>query len=219
MSTIKLTGLRGSLPERAVLTDDPMRARMLAAHWLENAAPLYELRGLEGCVGGYRGAGIALLSVGYGESAALLYLHEAAQLGVKRVIYMGECVSHEADLRLRDVIIPEGADPALLACALEAARQSGLSVNILGVTTDDRFFLGAGGDSRGITDFASGAVARYAAGHGLAALSILTVSQNTANGEGLEEHERQSRFHDAARLTFEALALDAGRRPISAAER
>jgi purine-nucleoside phosphorylase len=212
-ATAGFTGLRSSLPARVILTDDPMRARMLAAHWLDHASTLYELRGMVGFAGSYRGADIALLSSGFGGSAALLYLHEAAQLGARRVIYMGECFSRKAGVRLRDVVVPEGGDSVLLRHALAAARQAGLRVNVLCVASDDRFFLsgsdhGGSGISDGVTDPVSGEIASYAAEHGIALLSILTVSRHTDAGESLEEHERQSRFHDAARLTFETFALD-----------
>lgn len=202
------TGLTSRLPESVILTDDPMRARMLAAHWLENATQIYELRGMAGYTGSYKGAEIALLSSGYGESAALLYLHEAVRLGARRVVYTGECISHHTDVRLRDIVIPEGGDAVLLRRALAASKEYGIPVKALPVATDDRFFLREVPASAEVTDFAAGAVAEYAAGHGIAALSVLTVSRNTKSGEAVEEHERQSRFHDAARLVFETLAND-----------
>ncbi|MCL1805627.1 MAG: hypothetical protein FWG28_06480 [Clostridiales bacterium] len=202
-----LTGLTTPLPERLILTDDPMRAGMLAAHWLDNAARIYELRGMVGYTGRYKGAEIALLSFGYGVSAALLYLHDAAGLGARRVVYIGECFSHSADVFVRDVVVPEGGDATLLRLALAVSKEHGIPVKALPVETDDRFFLGEALPSAEVTDFASAAIAGYAAGHGIAALSVLTVSRNTKNGEAVEEHERQSRFHDAARLAFEVLVL------------
>jgi purine-nucleoside phosphorylase len=69
-------------------------------------------------------------------------------------------------------------------------------------------FLNESDISGDVADFASGAVARFAFDQGVAALSVLTVSQNTSTGEKIEEHERQSRMDAAARIIFETLALD-----------
>ncbi|MCL1817071.1 MAG: hypothetical protein FWG43_05675 [Clostridiales bacterium] len=212
-----LTGLTGlsrlaglaNLPVRAILTDDPMRARMLAAHYMENVTVLYELRGMIGYSGSYNGAKIALLSVGYGESAALLYLHDAFLCGVRRVLYMGECISCSPHFKLRDIILAAGGDATLMRYALVAAKQLSLTTTIGNVTTCDRLFLNMSGITGDIADFAAGAVAGFAADYGMAALSVLTVSQNTATREQIEEHERQSRLNAAAQIVFESCALDA----------
>ena len=205
-----LTDLADNLPIRTVMTDDPMRARMLAAHWLENAKALFELRGMIGYAGSYKGAELTLMAVGYGESAALLYLRDACLLGIRRVVYMGECIARVPGVKLRDLIFAHGGDAALTGCALAASSQLSIPAAVRHVTTNDHLFLDKSGVSGDIVDFASGAVARFAVEQGIAALSVLTVSQNTATGERMEQHERQSRFHDAARITFETLAMDAG---------
>ena len=213
VGTTGLTGLSGimsSLPIHAVMTDDPMRARMLASHWLDNAKVLYELRGMIGYTGSYKGASIALLSTGYGESSALMYLQDARLLGMQRVFYMGECVSRIPGIKLRDVILVKGGDASLMQCALSVAEQFAIAVASHSVTTCDRIFLDGDIIPGDIVDFASGAVAEFAAEHGIAAVSVLTVSQNTATGVRIEEHERQSRFNAASQLVFEALAIDTG---------
>ena len=204
-----LSGLAADLPARAVVTDDPMRAKMLAAHWLDSAEVIYDLRGMIGYTGSYKGAPISLIAAGYGESAAMLYLHDARMLGVKRVIYMGECISRIREIKLRDVILADGGDAALTLCAQTAAKQLPIVATVRGVVTNDRLFLDEIIAQADIVDFASGAAVRYAAGHGLAVLSVLTVSQNTVTGEKMEEHERQSRFNAASQLVFETLAMDA----------
>jgi purine-nucleoside phosphorylase len=190
------------------MTDDPMRAKMMAAHWLEYAEILYDLRGMIGYVGSYNDTPLALLSAGFGETSTLLYLHDALLLGMRRVIYIGECISHTPAIRLRDVIIAQGGHSVLTQCAIDAAQQCTISISEHPVNTYDRALLETTEVSGNITDFASGAVADFAATHGIAALSILTVSQNTSTEERMEDHERQSRFNDASRLVFETLAMD-----------
>ena len=204
-----ITGLTDRLPYYAIITDDPMRTRMLSAHWLENTKVLYELRGMIGYTGMYKGAAIALLSAGYGETSALLYLHDACLLGARRVIYTGECVSQTPEVHLRDVIIAKGGDEKLTGCALRASKQFSIPTSVREAYTNDRMFLGDPSFSGDIVDYASYAVAGYASKLEVAAISVLTVSQNTATGERVEEHERQSRFNTAAQLAFETIAIDA----------
>lgn len=195
------------VPKNVVLTDDPMRCKMLAAHYLEYARTSYEQRGMIGYAGSYKGCNIAVLSVGYGESAALNYLREAVELGAERVIYTGECVSMTHEHKIRDVILADGGCRELLGCARLASKRYSLPAAVCPVSTNDRFFLGVG-KANGIVDFATETVYGYARERGISALSILTVSENVETGERVEEHERQSRFNTAARLCFETLAID-----------
>jgi len=205
-----LSGLTDNLPIRAIITDDPMRVRMLAAHWLENASVLYEERGMVGYTGSYKGTALSVLSVGYGESAAVLYLHDASLLNVSRFIYMGECFARVPYIRLRDVILAKGGDERLMQSALAVSEQFSLKAIVRDVTTCDRFSLDESSVAGDVVDFASGAVAQYAAKYGLAALSVLTVSRNIVTGERIDEHERQSRFNTASQLVFETINKDAG---------
>ena len=220
----KPTGLTGlseftdDLPIHAVMTDDPMRARMLAAHWLDDAKVIYELRGMIGYTGTYLGVPLTLLSSGFGDASAIMYLHDARLLGMQRVFYIGECISHARGIKLRDVIIATGGDPALMQCALAAAGEHSIPVAVHAVATHESVLADDTETRSDITDFASEAISKYTTANGIAALSILTVSQNTATGERIEEHERQSRFHAASKLVFEALALD-GRRQQKASTR
>ena len=194
------------LPPKVIMTDDPMRVKMLAAHWLDNAALLYELRGMTGYTGKYKDEEIAVLATGFGGSSARLYMHDAALLGMRSVIYLGECIAQVQGIRLRDVIIAAGGDRLMTERALDIASQFSLPVSVREVNSCERFYSDDRQIAADIIDFASESVAEFAEGHGIAAISVLTVSQNTATGERMEEHERQSRFHDAARLAFEVMA-------------
>ena len=201
-----LSNLTDSLPSWVIMTDDPMRLKMLAAHWLQNARILYELRGLLGYMGSYNSIDVALVSVGYGEACALMYMHDAVQLGARRVVYLGECIARKPDIMLREVIIADSSDAELIKCALNAAHKHSIKAIVRDVETNDRFFIPGTSVSCDIVDMASSVVAKFASDNHIAALSILTVSQNTATMEFMEDHERQSRMNDASQLVFETIA-------------
>ena len=202
-----LSGLEYALPGNIIMTDDPMRTKMLAAHLLENSEIIYELRGMVGYSGSYKKQKIAIASVGFGESSALLYLHDAAALGGKRIVYLGECISTTANIGLREVIISNSGDRQLISQTLATARELSIVANPRNVVTDDRFQIDDGGLTGDVIDFASGVISTYALKRKIAIVAILTVSRNLATGESMEEHERQSRMNDAARLAFETLAM------------
>ena len=203
-----LTGLSGMserLPERAIMTDDPMRAKMLAAHWLDNAREIYELRGMIGYIGTYKNMALCIISSGYGESSTLTYLNDAFIIGVRRMLYIGECISVVTDIKPRDIIIASGGDAALTQDALSISKQLSIPASVRDVETNDRLFIERKPISGDIVDFATSSIYQFSSEHGIAALTILTVTRNTATGDHMEDHERQSRFHSATQLSFETI--------------
>jgi purine-nucleoside phosphorylase len=212
----------GGLPAKAIFTDDPLRAKMLVAHHLDHATLVSEQRGMVAYSGDYDGVSTAVISTGFGESALLQWLHEAAACGVKEALYLGECISQSDLFRLRDVVLASAAegrnvdtpdladDPgcralanqSLLTRATNASIRLGVDVVTETVFTDDRFWLYHEETQFRIIDFVSNAFYRYAHHIGVSPLSILTVSERYPTGERMEEADRQSRFHEAALLAF-----------------
>lgn len=219
-----------SLPKFAILTDDPMRVKMFAAHHLDGAICCNELRNMIGYTGSYSGVPLVVQSVGYGESSALVYLNEMVNCyGIKKIIYAGECVSFNSSFSLREVLLvsnaqtftrnPEQleskislyeaqANAQLLQDAILSANNCGLAHKISKVHTDDRYgtydfdpFY----DNVKVIDFATYEIYNYAAKHNISALSVLTVSENALTNECMEIAERQSRFNIAARIVFETV--------------
>ncbi len=208
----------GKLPECAILTDDPLRVEMFVAHHLEQAKLYTRQRGMTGYIGSYNGVPVVVQAVGYGGASLVAYLHQMVSLyGIRTVIYAGECVSREASLSLRDLVVAAkayadggclSADAGLLKNAALAARRCSLAVRTNMVHTDDRYGTKDLEDCclrACIVDFATYDLYDYANQHGISALSLLTVSQR--DGECIDPAERQSRFHGLAQLAFETVAL------------
>ena len=208
----------GALPTCAILTDDPMRVEMFAAHFLEQAKLYTRQRGMTGYTGSYGGTPMVVQAVGYGGTSLVAYLHELVSLyGVRTVIYAGECVSRESSVLLRDLVAASKsytgshvleADERLLSYATQAARGCGLSVRTSMVYTDDRYGtqeVEPCAAQACIVDFATYALYEYAQKHGVAALSLLAVSERYK--ECIAPAERQSQLHGLAQLAFETAAL------------
>ena len=208
----------GTLPACAILTDDPMRVEMFAAHYLEQAKLYTRQRGMTGYIGSYAGTPVVVQAVGYGGASLAAYLHEMVSLyGVRRVIYAGECISRESSVLLRDLVIAAKAyaeaavleaDAGLIKNATLAAKRCSFSVRTSMVHTDDRYGtqeLKSCCTQACVIDFATYALYEYARRHGIEALSLLAVSERY--GECVAPAERQSQFHGLARLVFETVAL------------
>ncbi|MCL1821057.1 MAG: hypothetical protein FWG36_10450 [Oscillospiraceae bacterium] len=199
-----------SLPDRVVLTDDPARVRMIVSHYLDRAESLYEHRGMIGCSGEYHGAGMAVISCGFGESAVKLYLEEAVRLGAREFIYLGDGISLTRKIDLMSVIIAEGGSPELLKRIVTIAEKTSVPVKIIKTVTNDRFWCDGVNvqDERGwdIADFAASAVHTAANSLNVSAAVILTVSENTAKAERISEETRQIGFSDASVLALETLS-------------
>ena len=191
-------------PSSVILTDDPLRAKMLASHHLEGAVLINERDDSLVYFGSYNRAPIALIAAGFEKNAVNIYMREAKQLGVTKLLFIGECVSASCGQALRSVILADGGDVSLLERAREAASISGIAVSVQPVFPQDE----ATQDFVGVADSHTGGIYELAKEGNIAALSILTITENAATGEQMEEHERRSRLYHAAQLVFETISTD-----------
>jgi len=186
----------------AILTDDPLRARMLAAHHLEYSELIYEQGDVLIFSGSYTETPLAVISAGFGSGEILSSLEKIGNLGAKKVIYIGACVSTTARYGLRTVVLARGGSDDLLSCAQAAAVQYDITI-----MTETVLPPGSDNAEGGISDVVTGALYEAARTENIEALSVLTVSENKVTGEKMEEHEVRSRFYAASRLAFETAAF------------
>jgi len=191
------------LPKRVIMTDDPLRAKMLSAHHLEYSSHIYERDDVLIYTGSYRDIPIAVVSSGFGSSDVLSCMDLIKELDAEEVVFIGECISATSQFALRTVVLADGGDCGLLIRARETAGKQGVSAIVQAMSPPDCALPEEGCVTDGITG------ALYARAHaiGLKALSVLTVTEVEPTGEKMEEHERRSRLYPAANLVFETLSL------------
>ena len=206
-------------PKSVILTDDPLRAKMLTAHHLEYAVLKYEQDDELLYFGSYGQTAIALAATGFDsgtvagfDSGAVAGFNSGAVtgfvdvligLGVEEVIYIGACVSTDSRYALRTVVLADGGSDDLIGRARTAAKKHNIPVVTCKVSQCD---VGGVAEREPVIDDVTGGLYKQAELAGVEALSVLTVSENSVTGEIIEEHERRSRFYAAARLVFETLA-------------
>ena len=76
------------LPERIIITDDPLRARVLVSHHLEYAVPLVEQGDFFVFTGSYKDVPIAVVSTGIGNDNVTSRFSEMIDHGATEVFYI-----------------------------------------------------------------------------------------------------------------------------------
>ena len=87
------------LPESCLITDDPYRVKMIAAHYLDDVKIFTETRGQVGLIGKFNTIPLTVLSVGIGVTSTMAYLTELCSKNqMKRIVYFGDCITHDTSL-------------------------------------------------------------------------------------------------------------------------
>ncbi|MFC2637536.1 MAG: purine-nucleoside phosphorylase [Mitsuokella sp.] len=231
MSTPHIAAEPGDIAERILLPGDPLRAKFIAEHFLENAKQYTSIRNILGYTGTYKGVPVSVQGTGMGIPSISIYIHELiATYGVKKLFRVGTCGAMHKDVKLRDVLIAQAAttdsailrnifgpsinfapiaDYSLLERAVSNARRLSLPVKVGNIISVDRFYDEEIDNEKltkyGILGVEMEAAALYtiAAQFHVQALAIFTASDHLLTGEGCTAEERQNTFCDMIRIALE----------------
>lgn len=221
----------GEIADRILLPGDPLRAKYIAETFLEGARCFNRVRNILGYTGTYKGQRVSVMGTGMGIPSISIYVHELLEsYGVKTLIRVGTCGAMREDIKLRDVLIAQGAttdssivhnifgpsinyaplaDFDLLRTAYEKARANDLSVRVGNIISVDRFY-DEEIDNKKLTDYGIMAVemetaALYilAAKYKAHVLGIFTVSDHLLTGAACTAEERQTSFNDMIRIALD----------------
>ena len=220
-----------------LMPGDPLRAKVIAQSYLENAVLVNNVRGIQGYTGNYKGKKISVMASGMGIPSIGIYSYELYSFfGVENIIRVGSAGGIGEGIRLRDIVAGIGANTnsdyarqfgvrgnlaptcsyELLKAADQTAASLGLTLKVGNLLSSDTFY---DADEKSLAQWAkTGAIAveMEAAGlylnamrTGKRALAICTVSDLPFTGEGCTAEERQNTFTDMMRLALEtALSLE-----------
>lgn len=237
MPTPHISAQPGAFAESVLLPGDPLRARYIAEHFLDDAREVTAVRNMLGFTGTYRGMPVSVMGTGMGIPSASIYATELIKdYGVRRLVRVGSCGGLGADIALRDIVLAAGActdsqvnrarydgqdfaaiaDFALLRAAADAAAAAGVNVRVGNVHSAELFY-----DPRptqlamfarmGVLAIEMEAAGLYgvAAEFGARALGIMTVSDLVPSGEQTSSDERERTFGEMVTVALEALLADA----------
>lgn len=205
-----------NLPDLCFLTDDPYRVKMIAAHYLDNVDIFTETRGQVGLKGEFNNVPIIVLSAGIGKISTMAYLTEVCMKNhIRRVIYLGDCITQEPDLPAGSITciskayedeVCYHAAPGLLQCIESIGRDKGINACQCAAVTNDNYYIDKKyniiQDSK-VIDFTTSAIYRLnKLGGNMEVLSILNVCENISTNEAIGESVRQSGCHSAITLAL-----------------
>lgn len=221
---------KGDFAKTVLMPGDPLRAKFIAEHFLENARLVTDVRNMLGFTGTYNGKPVSVMGAGMGMPSMGIYCHELYSFyDVEQIIRIGTAGSISEDCHVRDVVLAEGActnsafasqfclkgtfapiaDFGLLHDAYDNARKSGLSVRVGNVLSSDTFYSDDEHSNDGwikmgvlCVEMESAALYMEAARLKKKALSILTISDEILTGVELDSAARQTSFTDMMELAL-----------------
>ena len=221
----------GQIAKAVLMPGDPLRAKYVAEHYLENPVCFNSVRNMLGYTGDYKGKQISVMGHGMGVPSIGLYTYELYQFyGVESIIRIGSAGGIGDDVHVRDVVIAMGASTnshfadqyrfpgqlcataswPLLRDAVAAAERLGVRADVGQVFTADQFYNDNPDAGAMYRKFSILALEMETAGLywtaqrlGKQALSILTISDHIFTGEALSAQERQDSFHEMMEIALE----------------
>ena len=221
----------GDIAKVVLMPGDPLRAKYVAEHFLENPVCFNTVRNMFGYTGTYKGKRISVMGSGMGIPSIGLYTYELYNFfDVDSVIRIGSAGGLADHVKLRDVVIAMGASTNsgfanqyqfpgtlaplasydLLKYAADSAEKIGAHAVVGSVFTADQFYDANPESANKYREMGLLAVEMETAGLYLTAmkahkkaLSILTISDLVFTGEGLTALERQDSFTEMMEIALE----------------
>ena len=231
MATKHMNAAPGDFAETVLMPGDPLRAQYIADTYFDNPRRVTDVRNMWGFTGEYKGHPISVMAHGMGIPSASIYCTELiTDYGVKRVMRVGSCGTSHPDVKLRDLIIAQGAstdsgvnrmrfggyDYAALATfdlvrkAVAAAEAQEVRYHVGNIFSADLFYTPdpdmfetmAKYNVYGVEMEAAG-IYPIAAENNVEALAICTVSDDIPSGAALTSDERATTFDEMITVALE----------------
>ncbi|GAA4461044.1 purine-nucleoside phosphorylase [Phytohabitans houttuyneae] len=222
----------GEIAERVLMPGDPLRAKWIAEHYLEDAKCYSTVRSMFGFTGTYQGVRLSVQGSGMGMPSASIYAHELINdYGVNTLIRVGSCGALTESLKLRDVVAAIGsatdsnmnrarfdglidyapvADFGLLRTSVEVAERRGIQMRVGPILAADAFYTDRPDLYDRLADYGvlavemeSAALYTIAARFKARALTILTVSDHMKTGERTTAEERERTFAEMVEIALD----------------
>ena len=225
------------IAETVIMPGDPLRAKYIAEHYLENPVCFNTVRNMLGYTGSYHGKQLSVMGHGMGCPSMSIYATELyTQFDVKRIIRIGSAGALQPELKLGDLVLAmtcasdsgmanalgipctlaPAADYMMLRTAVEAAEAKKIPYRVGTVCTSDYFYHPNPEFNRQLTKLGILAVDMEIAGLyltaaicGKKALGMVTISDQLITHQSMSTMERQESFHAMMTAALDtALAID-----------
>lgn len=223
----------GDIAEAVLMPGDPLRAKYIAEHYLQDAVCFNTVRNMLGYTGTYQGTRVSVMGGGMGMPSVGIYSYELYHFyGVQRIIRVGSAGGIADGIHTHDVVLAMGActdsnyaaqyrlpgtfapvaDYGLLSRAAASAEEQKIHTAVGNVLSSDAFYSDDGDALKawkkmGVLAVEMEAAALYmnAARCGKSALCILTISDCPLTGESLPAKERETGFNDMIKIALQTI--------------
>ncbi len=237
MATAHINANQGDFASTVLMPGDPLRAKLIADNFLEDAILVNNVRGVQGYTGTYKGKRVSVMASGMGMPSMGIYSYELFHFfGVNNIIRIGSAGALHTDIHVRDVVIGMGCSTdsgfaanyklpgtfaplcsyELMSKCVESAKDMGITYHVGNLLSSDIFYgddetANAAWAKMGVMAIEMEGAALYmnAARLNKNALVICTVSNHIITGEETTAEERQNSFGEMITLALEtALKLE-----------
>ncbi len=211
----------GDIAETVLMSGDPLRAKFMAEHYLENPVQFNSVRGMLGFTGTHNGKCVSVMGHGMGIPSIAIYTYELFNFyNVKTIIRVGTAGCIQSGMKLGDIVLAQAActdsnylsgfnlpgtfSPIasfdLLYKAVRNCEKLGYGYKVGNVLSSDTFYDENGHwrkwQKMGVLAIEMEATALYANAikAGKQALCVLTVSDSIVDGTATSAEERQNSF-------------------------
>lgn len=161
MSTPHINAEKGDFAKTVLMPGDPYRAEFIAKNFLGDAHLVNDVRAVRGYTGTYKGKPVSVMASGMGMPSIGIYSYELFNFfDVENIIRIGSAGSYNENVRVRDIVIAEGActdsnyagqfglpgtfapivDFGLLRKTVETAEKMGIRYHVGNILSSDRFY-------------------------------------------------------------------------------
>lgn len=110
MATVHNEANKGDIAKIVIMPGDPLRAKYIADTYLENVKLVNKIRNLYAYTGTYKNKEVTVMASGMGIPSMGIYSYELYKFyDVEEIIRIGTCGSFNKDIKIRDIILSQGA--------------------------------------------------------------------------------------------------------------
>lgn len=232
--SVHIAAKKGDIAEIVLLPGDPLRAKFIAETYLQDVVQYNTVRNMFGYTGTYKGVRVSVQGTGMGIPSIMIYANELiTEYGVKTLIRVGSAGAMREDVKIRDIVLAQGATTdssifenifegqvsfsalsnfELLDNVYHTAKQLGhTNVHVGNILSSDRFYNAEMNKEKlanyGVLAVEMEAAGLYALGaqHNVKTLAIVTISDHLITGEETTSQEREQTFTAMMEIALESV--------------
>lgn len=229
-----INATKGEIAPIVLFPGDPLRAKFIAETYLEDVKQYNEVRNMFGFTGTYKGVPVSVQGSGMGIPSAMIYAEELyTEYDVETIIRIGSAGALHHDVKIRDIVIGQGASTdsscldhifdgqihysaiadfkvldTLYHIACDKLPEENLHVG--NIFSSDRFYNEEMNIEK-VAAYGNLAIEMEAAGlyavaakHGRRALALCTISDHILTGDETTAQEREQTFTQMMEIALEA---------------